>query len=205
MRLEMRWLKHTTIGLLLIAAAAVALATGLSGHSDDYGQVGLPQGGTVELPKGTVSLYYRAPGEDAANSQITEPLSLQVMPAAGGEPLREASTSNGTTDLEFQRNEDIGSLGTTVNVDVPAAGAYLVSSSAQHDVTGSRITFGTTTSRAFAGKWKLLAVLVGAAILVALIPIPRRRRAWEDDPEPAWSSDPTSPYEKAGDRAPYAG
>ena len=53
----MRWLKHVlTVGLLL-AAAAVAVATAFSDHSGEYGEVALPSGGVVHLPKDTVTVY----------------------------------------------------------------------------------------------------------------------------------------------------
>src|SRR5262249_35513776 len=121
----MRWLKNTTVALLLAAAAAIALATALGDHSDDYGQVSLTQGGRVQLPRGTVRVSYRAPGESAGNSQLANPLSPQIVPAGGGAPLRE-STDNGTGDLVLASNEDVSTLGAHADVDVPVAGAYAV-------------------------------------------------------------------------------
>jgi hypothetical protein len=189
-----RWLKNTTVALLLVAAAAIALATALGDHSDDYGQVSVSQGGTVQLPKGTVNVFYRAPGQSASNSQLANPLSLQVVPAGGGEPLRESSSTNGTSDVVLASNQDVSTLGSSADIDVPASGAYVVSASSGQDLTGSSITFGTTTSQAFVDRWKLLAALVGSALLLALLPIPRRRKAWEDTPESSWSTNPRSPY-----------
>jgi len=39
----MRWLKRTISILMLLGAAGIALAIGFSNHSDEYGQVSLPQ------------------------------------------------------------------------------------------------------------------------------------------------------------------
>jgi len=189
----MQWLKNITVVLLLAAAAAIAVATALSDHSDDYGQVSLTEGGTVHLPKGTVRVSYREPGESAGNSQLANPLSPQIVPTGGREPLQE-KTDNGTSELVLASNADVSTLGAHADVDVPVAGAYVVTGIPAQNMTGSSITFGTTTSQAFVDEWKLLAALIGGALLVWLIPIPRRRKAWEDGPEPAWSTDPRSPY-----------
>src|SRR2546430_62158 len=80
----MRWLKNTIFILLLLAAAGVVLVTALSDHSDDYGQVSLPQGGVVELPKGTVTVYFSQLGDNSDPvKQLSGPLSFQVVPAGG--------------------------------------------------------------------------------------------------------------------------
>src|SRR5215204_5256407 len=60
----MRWLKSIVSVGLLVGAAAVALVTAFSDHSDDYGKVPLPQGGIVHLPKGKVTVFYSQPGDD---------------------------------------------------------------------------------------------------------------------------------------------
>src|SRR5262249_26221922 len=128
------------------------------------------------------------------NSQLNEPITLQVVPAAGGAPLQQKSSTTGAGGIELQSNQDVASLGSVADVEVPVSGAYVLSASFQQDTTGSRISFGTTTAKAVADKWKLLAALVGGAILLALIPIPRRRKEWEDLPESSWSTDARSPY-----------
>ena len=45
------------------------------------------------------------------------------------------------------------------------------------------LKFGTNAATALAAKWKLLAALVAAAFLVGLIPVPRHKKRWQDDPE----------------------
>jgi hypothetical protein len=189
----LRWLKNTVVALLLVAAAAIAIVTALSDHSGDYGNVSLAQGGAVHLPQGTVKVSYRAPGESASNSQLANPVGLQIVPAGGGAPLQPSSNANGT-DLVLASSTDVSTLGVSVETKVPSSGTYVVSGSSQQDLAGSTIAFGTTTPRAIVARWKLLAVLVGAALLLALMPVPRRRKGWEDDPTPAWSTDPRSPY-----------
>jgi hypothetical protein len=205
----MRWLKHTTSVLLVLAAAAVVLATAFSGHSDDYGQVGLPKGGTVDLPKGTVTVFFKELGQKDPIRQLDAPLSFQVVPAGGGQPLKETPTAGGTSEVEVQRSEQIGSLGSVAKVDVPEAGDYIVSGSADHASGGSFLTFGTDPGTAALHRWKLLAGLLGAALLLTLIPTPRRSKQWEDELGPSgWSSDPTAPYTTGpppGGHTPYAG
>src|SRR5436190_19438752 len=102
----MRWLKHTISLGLVAAAVVVALATLFSDHSDDYGKVSLPQGGTVHLPKGTVTAYYSVQGGPSDGSQNTS-LSFQVTPAQGGEPLQLRSPSE-TSDYGLVSSESIG-------------------------------------------------------------------------------------------------
>jgi hypothetical protein len=199
----MRWLKHTTVALLLMVAAGVALATAFSNHDADYGRASLPQGGAVKLPKGQVKIFYEQGGQDAVDtSQLSSPITLQIVPATGGAPLKTSATAEGTSDLGLQRSEDLGSLGSVADIDVPAAGEYIVSGSAGQSATS--LTFGTTAGQALVNKWHLLAALVGAALLISLIPVPRRRGAG-DQAESSWSSDPRSPYAGTRDRAPYAG
>src|SRR5690242_17990874 len=62
-REQMRWLKNTVVALLLIAAAVVTLGTLFSDHSAQYGEVGLPSGGLVHLPSGTVTVFLSTPGQ----------------------------------------------------------------------------------------------------------------------------------------------
>jgi hypothetical protein len=205
----MRWLKHTTSLLLIVAVAAVALATAFSEHSDDYGRVGLPQGGTVDLPKGTVTVFFKELGQQDPIRQLDAPLSFQVVPASGGQPLEEAPTAGGTSEVEVQRSEQIGSLGSVAKVEVPEAGLYTVSGSATGSAGSSFLTFGTDAGTAVFHKWKLLAGLLGGAMLLTLIPTPRPSKRWEDGAGPSgWSSDSTSPYTAGpppGGQTPYAG
>lgn len=187
----MRWLKHTTVALLLLAAAGVALATVFSNHDADYGRVSLPQGGAVKLPKGQVKVFLQG-GQDAVDtSQLSSPITLQIVPATGGAPLKTSATAEGTSDLELQRTEDLGSLGSVADVDVPTAGEYIVSGTSGQ--SAATLTFGTTAGQAIVSRWHLFAALVGGALLISLIPVPRRRSTW-DQADSSWSSDPRSPY-----------
>jgi hypothetical protein len=192
----MRWFKHTVSVLLLVAAAAVALATALSDHSDDYGRVPLPQGGIVHLPEGKVTVFYSQLGDGSDPVQQVGQFGFQVVPAGGGSPVPVAS-GNGTESADaVQRSETIGELGAVAKLDVPSSGDYVVSASSNLAQGSSSLEFGTNAGSALLQRWHLLAGLVIAAILIALIPTPRPRRRWEDegDAPSGWSSDPRAPY-----------
>jgi hypothetical protein len=81
-------------------------------------------------------------------------------------------------------------------LDVPSSGDYTVSGSTNLPAGSSFLKFGTNTGAALLAKWKLLAALIGGAILLALIPMPKSRRRWEDegDAPTGWSSNPRAPY-----------
>ena len=190
----MRRIKRTLSLLLLLAAVAVALGTAFSDHSDDYGKVPLPQGGVVRLPEGRVVVYYRQAG--GTEGQQSSPLSFQVVPAGGGDAVP-VSSDNGTQVANAdQPSETIGELGAVAKLDVPAAGNYLVDIGGTVTPGVSTLDFGTNAGTAVLARWRLLAGLVLASILVALIPVPRAKKRWEDEPGPptGWSSDPRAPY-----------
>jgi hypothetical protein len=189
----MRWLKHLISLALLVAAAGVALATGLSDHSDDYGQVPLPQGGTVHLPAGKVTVYYAQPGDNS--DSVAAPLGFQVV-SEGGVPVSVSSENGAPAADAVQRSETVGELGAVAKLDVPASGDYVVSASSSVAPGSASLKFGTNAGAALAARWHLLAGLVIGAILISLIPTPRPRRRWEDESggPTGWSSDPRSPY-----------
>ena len=194
----MRWLKHTLSTFLLIAAVAVAIATALSEHSDDYGAVALPQGGAVELPAKTVTVFYEEPGTGA--NSIHEPRGLgafRVTPAGGGEPLPIRATGSDASESEVtvQRSETIGELGAVAKIDVPEEGFYVVTGRLTQPGATSSLTFGTSAGAAVIDRWRLLAGLVGGAFLLTLIPVPKPGRRWPEENAPVgWSDDPRAPY-----------
>jgi hypothetical protein len=193
----MRFLKQMTPALLVLAAIGIVMATVFTDHSSDYGQVSLPEGGTVDLPEGTVTIYYEQLGASTQEiRKLSEPLTFQVTPAGGGAALPEKPTGDsGNGELQTSRSETIGKLGSVAEIDVPSAGSYAVRGSSGLPAGSSYLTFGTTAFDAVARKWRTLAALVGAAILAWLIPTPRRRHRYDDEPGAAgWSSDPRSPY-----------
>jgi hypothetical protein len=203
----MRWIKNITVPLLVLAAAAVAVATVFSNHDDDYGAVALPAGGVVELPSGTVKVFYKE-GDEAREitARLAAPLRFEVTPAAGGPPLEETPTAKeGSAELETQRSADVGSPGSVADIEVPAEGSYLVSGSSGQPAGASSLSFGTGPLGAVARRWKLIAGLLIGAVLVALVPLPRRRPDDEAAGPSGWSSDPTAPYARPENRAPYAG
>jgi hypothetical protein len=192
----MRWLKHTISVVLLLVAVGVVLATAFSDHSNDYGQVLLPQGGTVHLPKGKVTVFYRARGDSTELGENSGGLAFQVTSAQGGEPIALALANGQTSGVAVTRSETIGELGAVAKLDVPAAGNYVVSGSTNLAPGTTLLEFGTNAGSAVLQRWKLLAGLLLGALLLAIIPVPRSGRRWEDPAgEPVgWSSDPRAPY-----------
>ena len=192
----MRWLKQTISIALLLAAFGIAVATGFSEHSDDYGRVPLPQGGTVHLPEGKVTVFYRVQDQNPGPADHPAGLSFQVAPAGGGTAIAIARENGETSGVAVTRSETIGELGSIAKLDVPTAGDYVVSGSTGLAPGSSGLEFGTNAGAALLQRWKLIAGLVLGAILIALIPVPRSGRRWDDGTgsEPAWSSDPRAPY-----------
>jgi hypothetical protein len=191
----MRRLTHTLSILLVLAAAGVIVATVFSDHSDDYGRVSLPQGGNVHLPEGNVTVYFGLTEDPSDLVEETGGLAFQVVPEEGGAPLALAAASGEASELSVTRSETIGELGAVAKLDVPAAGDYVVHGSTNLAAGASYLEFGTNAGSALLRRWKLLAGLLLGALLVALIPVPRSGRRW-DDPADArgWSSDPRAPY-----------
>jgi hypothetical protein len=193
----MRWLKHTISVLMLLAAVGVILATAFSDHSDDYGQVALPQGGTLHLPKGSVTVFYHQLGDNSDPiRQVNGGLAFQVTPAAGGPPVAMTLDNGQTSGVAVQRSETIGELGAVAKLDVPSSGNYVVTGSTEAVPGSSYLQFGTNAGSAVLHRWKLLVGLIVGAILIAMIPVPRSGRRWEDptDEPTGWSSDPRAPY-----------
>jgi hypothetical protein len=193
----MRWLKGMISLVLVVAAVAVVLTTVLSDHSDDYGQVSLPSGGVVELPKGTVTVFFTQIGESSDPiQQLNGPLSFAVVPAGGGQPIPMHAVNSQTPAAGTERSETVGELGAIAKLDVPASGAYMVSGSSSAAAGTSFLKFGTNAGDALAHRWKLLAGLLGAALLLMLIPVPKGPRRWEDETQAptGWSSNPRAPY-----------
>lgn len=190
----MRWLKHTMSVILLLGAVGVVLATVFSDHSGDYGRVILPQGGTVHLPEGKVTVFYRELAESSQSDQSPGGFAFNVVPAHGGPPVDMSLANEGTTDLSVTSSETIGEHGALAKLDVPVAGDYVVSGGSNLPAGTSFLEFGTNAARAVRDRWKLIAGLLLGGLLIALIPVPRRSgRRWEGD-SGGWSSDPRAPY-----------
>jgi hypothetical protein len=190
----MRWLKHTISVLLLVVAGGIVLAVGFSDHSDDYGRVYLPQGGTVHLPKGRVTVFDRVRGDTSAEEDNTAAVAFRVEPVGGGEPIAMKLENGDVSDTQVQRRETIGEFGALASLDVPKSGDYRVTGSTDLAPDTVYLDFGTNAGRALLDHWKLIAGLVLGAFLLTLIPLPRKRHRWQDDADPAWSSDPRAPY-----------
>jgi hypothetical protein len=191
-----RWLRNIVSVALIVAAAAIALVTGLSDHSDDYGQVPLPQGGVVQLPEGTVTVYLSQLGQSDPVRQVTTPFGFQVTSVADGRPVPVSSENDAASATAVQRSETIGELGSVAKLDVRTAGDYRVSANGEFAPGSSFLKFGTNAGAALLDRWKLLVGLLVGAVLIALIPTPRPRKRWEDEDRPpaGWSNDPRAPY-----------
>jgi hypothetical protein len=201
----MRWFKHISVPLLIVAAAALAIAIAFSDHADDYGRVSLPAGGTVELPEGTVKVFLEEAGKKREATAPAAAVSFEVRPAGGGGALVKTPTAtDGSGEAAVQRSTDLGSPGSVANIEVPAEGAYAVGGNSNLRAGRAYLTFGTDPATAIARRWRPLAALLGAAVLIALMPIPRRHRGEAGGPS-GWSSDPTAPYARPEPPAPYAG
>jgi hypothetical protein len=193
----MRWLKNIVSLLLLLAAVGVALATAFSDHSDDYGQVPLPQGGTVHLPQGKVVVYFSQLGDGSDPiQQVSVPLGFQVVSVSDGAPVPVSAGGGAQSPTAVQRSETVGELGAVAKLDVPSAGDYAVTGSTNLPAGSSFLKFGTNAGAAVLARWKLLAGLVLGAFLIALIPTAKPKRRWEDDSgaPTGWSSDSRAPY-----------
>jgi hypothetical protein len=189
----MRWLKHTISLLLVVAAVVVALATVFSDHSADYGKVALPQGGTVQLPRGNVTVYDKVHG-GSTDGTTNGTFSFQVIPADGGAPLSLGPVSQ-TFDYGLVRSESIGQIDAVAKLKVPSSGDYVVRGSTSGAPASVSLEFGTNAGTAVLHRWKLLAGLLFGALLLALIPVPRSGRRWGSEDQPTgWSSDPRAPY-----------
>jgi hypothetical protein len=194
----MSWLKHVISVALVLAAVVVAVATAFSSHDAEYGKVVLPAGGVVHLPEGTVTVFQH----DGRNG-----IDFEVTTVAGGAPVPVKAAGGTIAANGVQRSEVVGEHGAIAKIDVPNDGDYRILST--NEVAGAAtLEFGTNAATALADKWKLFAGLLFAALLISLIPTPRRTRHGDDgnrsgghrDDEMASTSLPPTPH-----RAPYAG
>jgi hypothetical protein len=171
-------------GLSLVGtfvAAFVLVMVGLIGGASDtdrYGRVPIPGRGTLELPAGTVSVFYEVPG----NSKVSAPpgLGYSVTPSGGGPPLEtrpggggERVTEGGTTRVGYSK------------VEVEAAGSYAVASSLQGGASpGAALAFGDSLGGEILDQLKkALWGLAGLALaaVVALATLARRSLIGRDE------------------------
>src|SRR5262249_38219133 len=153
-REPMRWLKHVIAPLLVLVAAGIVLATALSDHKADYGQVPLPQGGMIHLPKGKVTIYFSQVGNTDPINQVSVPLSFQVV-SRRGDAVPMIGQNGAAPDGSVTRSETIGELGAVSQLDAPASGEYVVRASANLAPGSASLKFGTNAGAAILAKWKL--------------------------------------------------
>ena len=166
-----------------------------SDHSDDYGRVPLPQGGTVHLPEGKVTVFYRRAVTPPSTGVERRGLTFQVPPARRRPADRDdARQRRRPRSVAVQPSETIGELG-----------AWRSSTSRRPATTWSAAAptcrrapprwNSARTPAALLERWKLLAGLLARGPVLTLIPVPRSgRRRRGRRREPHWSSDPRAPY-----------
>ena len=169
-----RDLKRMIFWGLVIAAGVVVVTTAVGNHEADYGELTLPPGGTVELPEGTVKVFYEEGGQALNGRSLQAPLRFQVVPAAGGAPITSSSTTSSATGAGTERSEDVISRGSVAKLDVPSEGDYVVTGG--NGVAPGVIKFGTDPLAAVVKRWHLLAGLLLAALVISFLPAPHTRR-----------------------------
>jgi hypothetical protein len=169
----LRTLRNAAVILLPVAALAVVLAIALSDHSDEYGSVAVPPGGTIHLPEGKVAVFYDEAAASSETTTLQAPLQFTVTPAGGGPALDDEPTANeGNSTSETARSEDFFTQRTVAKVDVPAEGEYVVRAAQGQGFSGT-MSFGQTPFAAALKKWKLWVGLLIAAFILSQIPVPR--------------------------------
>jgi hypothetical protein len=192
----MQWLQRVLPKLLVVGAIGVVVVALLSDHKSEYGAVTLPRGGVVDLPGGTVNVFVDedpAPGavKDDAHD-LPAALNLEVVPVSGGTPVsQEVAADSGSPGELASRSEAIGSRGTVATLDVPASGKYRITGGMTDD-SAVEVSFGLNSFRAVTDQWKLIAGLLAGALLISLIPLPKRSH--EEEIEATAYARPVSPY-----------
>ena len=190
----MLWFKRTVPIVLFLVAFGLILGIGFSDHSDDYGRISLPQGGTVHLPEGKVTVFDRVRGDASEAEDDTAVVSFSVAAVGGGEPIAMKLENGDVSDTQVQRRESVGEFGALAKLDVPKSGDYRVTGSTDLPPGTVYLDFGTNAGAALLDHWKLIVGLLLAALLIPFIPVPRSRRRWKDDADSTWSSDSRAPY-----------
>jgi len=183
----MRGLTKLASRLLLLAAFVAVFVIAITDHSDDYGRITVAQAsGTVTLPKGTVKIFFDEGAEagGGTNRRLHAPLGVKVVPAAGGPALALLRTTPGAEGAVTERSSELGATGSLAELEVPIAGDYLVAVSGS-PATGGAITFGADRFTAIGRSWKLWCGLLAGGLLLAIVPVPRRRRPSLSEPSPA--------------------
>jgi hypothetical protein len=167
----MRTLKRLAPPLLCLAAFALVLATAFTSHTDDYGSVDLPPGGKVTLPEGGVDVFVEEAQRDNSSPDLSSPLAFAMFASDGTQVAAEAGEG---LSIETDRSQTVGSDGAVAKLDIPAAGDYTLTGGLEGG-TQATLTFGRTRFSAVASHWKVLAGLLGAAFVIALIPMREAR------------------------------
>lgn len=179
----MQWLKRIVPKLLMVAALGVVIVALVSDHTAEYGTVPLPQGGVLHLPGDTVKVFVDEPQEPGDPRELSSILSFDVVPVGGSGALAKDATVQSNNEQLSKRSEAVGSKGAVATIDVPAGGDYRVSGGFTEPTAGASLSFGTDAFMAVIHRWKILAGLLGAALLISLIPVPKRDSSYESSGE----------------------
>jgi hypothetical protein len=182
--------------LMVLGAIGVVLAALFSNHNEQYGSVGLPEGGVVTLPEGTTKVYLDDGVEESDQRQLSSTLIFQVTPVGGGaEVPKQAVGLEGDSEQQSERSQSIGSKDAVVELDVPAAGEYRVTGEYSAS-TAASLDFGTDPFGAVLDEWKLWGGLLMGAFLISLVPVGRRGPVedWSDSSESGYKPPGFNPY-----------
>ena len=166
--------------LLMLAAAVVVFVMAISDHSADYGRVSFgQQNGAVTLPEGTVKLFFDEGADANGERRFDAPIFVQVTPVGSDTPLPLKGTTPGAEGALNERSSELGAQGSIAEVDVPTGGNYAVALGGSAPL-GDAITFGADRFTAIVRNWKLWCGLLAGGVLLALMPVPRRRRPYSE-------------------------
>jgi len=170
------------IGIALIALIVYIVAAGFSGATDQFGSVPVPSKSSVELPKGTVDVYYAEGVDPDSGIALVVPADLKYTVTDPEGNFVQVDTRGG----EDAKDTDNGLAMLVGELDAPAEGTYTVesdSTDAQQRITPA-LTFGEGPFAAMKDRLDdVISSLKGPIgilvllVIVMLIFIPRYRRA----------------------------
>jgi hypothetical protein len=165
------------VALLAVAAGGgvafvLFLLTAFAGAdaADEYGRIELPGRGSVELPEGDVALYYEERVTLSENESLDVPDGI-VVTARREKTIRSERTVPNSISLDGRALREFGKLA------IPQAGTYRVR--ARADQQGSNtpaVTFGEGQLKGLARAGKRAGLIVGGALLLALVALLVGRR-----------------------------
>lgn len=180
------------IGIALVALIIYIVAAGFSGATDQFGSVPVPGKSSIELPKGTIDIYYAEGADPDAGIDLVAPTDLKYTVLHPPNTYIDVTVRGG----EGSKETDDGLATVVGEIKTPVEGTYTIdaeSDDAQQRITPA-LTFGEGKFDAIGdrlddvidtlkGPVGILALLV----IAILIFIPRfrgarRRQSYKDVP-----------------------